>query len=55
MGLISFAAFFIAAELALISDEEYRGLARLLRRRFQRGSAEARSLARCSDTLAMGE
>jgi hypothetical protein len=30
MGLLSFAAFFIAAELALISDEEYRRIARLI-------------------------
>jgi hypothetical protein len=36
MGLLSFATFFIAAELALISDAEYRGAARLLRNRFQR-------------------
>jgi hypothetical protein len=39
MGLISFAAFFIAAELALISDEEYRRIARLIH---------------CSHTFAMG-
>ena len=41
MGLLSFATFFIAAELALISDAEYRRAARLLRRTFQRESENA--------------
>lgn len=41
MGLLSFATFFIAAELALISDAEYRRVARLFQSIFQRGSADA--------------
>lgn len=55
MGLLSFAAFFIAAELALISDAEYGRAARLVRRLFQRESEDACSLAPCPDTLAIGD
>ena len=39
MGLLSFAVFFIAAELALITDHEYRTLGRALRRHVLRRQA----------------